>query len=133
MSAALKTPELPPEAIALIKEGTPKPLVEKRVPEAPVQSGAGSRDVETEFSPPEAPAARVTRARPVVQREVEAARFSGTAHLSVRLPAEMPQALLRASLDRKLRRVKPWTQQDIVADALMAWLKRNGYSVPGEP
>lgn len=127
MSAALRTPELPPEALALIKEGTPKPLVEKPVLAAPT---GRSEDV----SPPvaaeaavEPEAAKISRPRSLPQREVEPAPFNGLAHVSVRLPAEIPQALLRASLDRKLKRVKPWTQQDIVTEALSAWLRRNGY------
>lgn len=39
MSAALRTPELSPEAFALIKEGTPKPMVEKPVLAAPAILG----------------------------------------------------------------------------------------------
>jgi hypothetical protein len=34
---------------------------------------------------------------------------------------------MRAPFDRKLKREKPWTQQDIAAEALTLWLKKNGY------
>jgi hypothetical protein len=34
---------------------------------------------------------------------------------------------MRASFDRKLKREKPWTQQDIAAEALSLWLKKHGY------
>jgi len=51
--------------------------------------------------------------------------------MTFRLPAELPDALLRASMDRKLRHVAPWTQQDIVAEALEAWLNRRGYRSNG--
>jgi hypothetical protein len=34
---------------------------------------------------------------------------------------------VRAAFDRKLKREKPWTQQDIAAEALTLRLKKNGY------
>ena len=45
--------------------------------------------------------------------------------LTVRLPAELPPALLRVAMERKLRGERPCTQQDIVAEALRDWLERN--------
>ena len=130
MSAALITPDLPPEAFALIKEGTPKPMVERPVLTAPVApSEVIPTPIPIEPAEPaiEAEAAKPVRQRTVPQRDAEPVPLAGLAHVSVRLPAEIPQALLRASLDRKLKRVKPWTQQDIVAEALTTWLKKNNY------
>jgi hypothetical protein len=46
-----------------------------------------------------------------------------------RLPATIPPALLKASSDRKIKKIHPFTQQDIVAEALTDWLKKNGYQV----
>jgi len=37
--------------------------------------------------------------------------------------------LLKASSDRKIKKVHPFTQQDIVAEALTDWLKKNGCQV----
>jgi len=71
-------------------------------------------------------AARPNRAKGVPQRETDPVSSGGLAQLSIRLPAEIPQMLLRVSLDRKLKHAKPWTQQDIVAEAMMQWFKRNG-------
>ena len=51
----------------------------------------------------------------------------GIASITVRLPARLPSRLLRASVERKLLREQPFTQQDIVADALDAWLRLHGY------
>jgi hypothetical protein len=48
---------------------------------------------------------------------------SGTVSMTFRLPSELCSRLLRVSLDRKLKRQKPFTQQDIMAEALMVWLK----------
>src|SRR5947209_5504461 len=48
---------------------------------------------------------------------------SGTVSMTFRLPWDLCSRLLRVSLDRKLKRQKPFTQQDIMADALAVWLK----------
>ena len=45
--------------------------------------------------------------------------------MTFRLPAELPAALLRVAMERKLRREEPFTQQDIVAQAVREWLERN--------
>ena len=47
--------------------------------------------------------------------------------LTVRVPRSVPPSLLLAAVDRKLKRLRPWTQQEIVAQLLTAWLKQNGY------
>ena len=48
----------------------------------------------------------------------------GTVSMTFRLPAELCSRLLRVSLDRKLKRQKPFTQQDIMAEAINYWLKK---------
>jgi len=45
--------------------------------------------------------------------------------MTFRLPAELPSALLRVAMERKLRGESPCTQQDIVAQAVREWLERN--------
>jgi hypothetical protein len=99
MNAALETVELPPEALSLIRQGTPQPQIEKPAPE------------------PREP----KRPKPMPMPN------AGLAFLSFRLPPEIAQALLTASLDRKLQRLRPWTQQEIAAEALSAWLRKQGY------
>src|SRR4051812_43440155 len=42
----------------------------------------------------------------------------GAVSLNVRIEPEISTALLRASMDRKIQRLDPFTQRDIVADAL---------------
>jgi len=42
-----------------------------------------------------------------------------------RLPQSLVTALIRASADRKIARRKPWSQQEIVAQALQEWLDKN--------
>jgi hypothetical protein len=46
--------------------------------------------------------------------------------MSVRVPPEIPEGLIRASADRKIKKQKPWTQQDIIAEALSEWLQKHG-------
>ena len=41
--------------------------------------------------------------------------------------ATWPQALKRASLERQLEGVEPYTVQDMLESALEPWLKANGY------
>jgi len=53
----------------------------------------------------------------------------GTVSMTFRLPADLSARLLRVSLDRKLNRQQPFTQQDIVAEALADWIKKLGDSL----
>jgi hypothetical protein len=130
MSEALQTDDLPPEAFALIKEGTPKPkvagprIIEKlaavepssfeAIPPAPVTAEKEVAEEKT-FKP-----------RPHKERDAESGN-SGTVSRSFRLPGNLPAALLRASTERRISRMKPFTQEEIVTEALNQWLKRNGY------
>ena len=50
---------------------------------------------------------------------------SGTVSMTFRLPAELSSRLIRVSVERKLNRQPPFSQQDIVANALTQWLERN--------
>ena len=111
MSAALQTVELSPEAMALIKEGTPKPQVER-----PVFVPDRVATILEETPPRQ----KATRQKPVPQPP-------GWAYASFRLPVDLIPALMRASLDRKIQRMEPWTQQGIAAEAIGHWLKKNGY------
>jgi hypothetical protein len=51
--------------------------------------------------------------------------------MTFRVAADLPDALLRVSMARKLRRLKPWTQQDIVTTAVREWLERNSEGLGG--
>jgi hypothetical protein len=50
---------------------------------------------------------------------------AGTVSMTFRLPSELSSRLIRVSVERKLKRQPPFSQQDIVADALTQWLARN--------
>lgn len=127
LSAALKMAELSPEATAFLKEGTPKPMAETPASMAPVVDAEiisiGNPSVSTNVTEVQRPMlAKGTPSRAETLGAIPSLTFT-----SLRLPAEIPQALLHASFDRKLKREKPWTQQDIAAEALAHWLKKHGY------
>jgi hypothetical protein len=42
-----------------------------------------------------------------------------------RLPQRIVRRLLLASTERKLAKKKPWSQQDIVAEAIQEWLDKH--------
>ncbi len=133
MSAALRISDLRPEELAFIKAGTPQPkvvepTVETRTPPSP----AGDRMTEvssTELaavSKPEPPE-KARPPRPRMNREPEPEPLAHRINLSIRVPVEIPEGLLRASTDRKLKRIKPNTQQEIAGEAIAEWLQRHGY------
>ena len=133
ISAALQTVELPPEAVALIKEGSAKPMAAP-VFEKQVSQPAAPQAVEKEIIEVEE-AAATERPRAVKSRlprdKPEPDPAPQIVSMTVRVPAELPNALLRVAVERKLQRQKPYTQQEMVACAIRDWLRRNGYSESG--
>jgi hypothetical protein len=53
--------------------------------------------------------------------------LAGTGAINARIDPTITTALLRASLDRRIERKVPSTQRDIIAEALIDWLKKHGY------
>ena len=51
--------------------------------------------------------------------------MAGTVSMTFRLPSELSSRLMRTSVDRKLKRQRPFSQQDILAEALAKWLDKN--------
>ncbi len=97
LSQALHTPEFSEAAIAFVGGSVPQP--------AGIVEHSGNAQATT------------------APRLPSDSAGSGTVSISFRLPAELCARLLRISLDRKLRRQKPFSQQDIMAEALASWLK----------
>ena len=54
-------------------------------------------------------------------------RAARTSSVNARIDPRITTALLRASFERRLQRQTPNTQQDIIAEALSQWLKKQGY------
>ena len=51
----------------------------------------------------------------------------GPSYLSVRIDPRIAASYLRAMTERRIEGRAPWTQQDIVAEAMTDWLKKHGY------
>ena len=138
MSQALRTVELPPEALTVIKAGTPKPQSGQSVfGERSALEMAATKTLVLETDPA-APAleqtdaalvepAKVAKRLPAKEKMSELPSLGGTVSASFRLPVEIPNALVRASAERKVKRQKPFTQQEIVAEAVTQWLRKNGF------
>ena len=128
MSAALQTVDLPPEAVALIRAGTPQPLMAHPAP-APIAATSAESEGVSENAGERIVADKTPRRsakpRALPEREAEPEPAGSGAALTVRLPGNLPQQLLRASMTRKLCRQRPYTQREIVAEAIRDWLKRN--------
>lgn len=124
LGAALQKSSLSPAAIAIIKEGIQQPQVatvlapaqEKANEEMPpLNEAASAQPMQAQESP---------RTRQPKEKPVEPAALIC---ISVRIPARIPEALLKAASDRKIKRIQPYSQKDIVTEALQQWLQRNGY------
>jgi hypothetical protein len=146
MSVALQPSDLPPEAIALIRAGTPRSLGCEV--EGPAESAVGQGEKPQSHLLP-APET-ITPASPLAPTESTIASSGATrlpipdgmttpgaktgsavlpafAAITVRIPSEIPKRLLRAATDRKINQQSPFTQQEIVAQALEDWLQTHGY------
>lgn len=72
------------------------------------------------------------RSRPSRRRAERAEQVSGLvggllAPITTRLQPNTADALRRATLEQRLKRLRPATQQEIVELAVRDWLERNGY------
>lgn len=139
LSQALKTADLPPGAMEFIRAGTPQP-VQQSTSGGPPASLKGIPRVEPvsdtpaplSGESPESPESPLKAIKPRLAREkaLEQIPPRNLVTLSIRVPSDITDALLRASTERKLKRIKAHTQQEIAAEALTLWLERNGYLSP---
>jgi hypothetical protein len=115
MSQALHASNLGSEAMAFVAAGAATPPASEPEPEF---RDTPSINAGRSTPPPmPAPPNFVTSPLPAERR--------GPVSITVRLPAELPTALLRETMERRLRGERPCTQQEIVAQALREWLERN--------
>jgi len=108
-------PEVKPPPVRLAPE--PPTDVEPKQPE----DEGGGGDVR-----PTAPAKR--QAKPAAAKRPDTSRLLANllVPVTVRLRPEVASALKRASLERQLNGIETYTQQDIVEEALLPWLKAEG-------
>ncbi len=122
MSQALRTVDLSAEARAFLTPPVPQsfspspapkpPAVGSTVPQLPLASAPAN--IVAVLTPPAAPPSDPPPA-------------AGLVSMTFRLAPELPAALLRASVERKVRKQRPCTQQEIVTEAVKQWLKANGF------
>ena len=119
LSAALQTGSLTDAALDFVKAGNPKAAADAVL----------SAVVPTEPAAVEEPRPVANSAKPRFRlgEGSEDEAEAGLVSLTVRVPRVVPPGLLLASVDRKLKRQRPWTQQEIVAEALTRWLQEHGY------
>ena len=118
MSQALHSSKLTEEAAAFVAAGAAGAAVSPApAPVASVENGV--RRLSAVPAPAVAPGETA-----FVHLPLPAERRAPVS-MTFRLPAELPSALLRVAMERKLRGEEPFTQQDIVAEAVREWLERN--------
>lgn len=121
MSEALRTDKLTEEALSFVAG--------KASPPAQVAALTGESRSAAESAPQTQGALSLSRdtiGKPV--QSSYSALLAGTISMTFRLPTELSARLCSASAERKSRRERPFSQQDIVAEALDQWLGRHGGS-----
>jgi hypothetical protein len=122
------TEAVSPEARDFIQAGTPKPQFVQPQPEK----------MEGEAPPALVPESEIPAIDPVEKKQAPTPepvlavhQSAGESPLPVlvpqtfRLPQRLVEDLARAAIERKIRRRKPWSQQDIVAEAIKEWLRKH--------
>ena len=119
MSQALHSVNLSAAAAAFVAAGAAGNMASSAPPPEPApDSGTSLPEVATPTAAPESRALAFSHSPLPAERRAPVS-------MTFRLPAELPAALLRAAMERKLRGELPSTQQDIVAQAVREWLERN--------
>ncbi len=108
----LKQGRVTPHATKPKPKSPSKPQPKEKEPD--MSKAALKRDVIEEHAP--TPILRTPAPAPVVP-----------SNLSVRIDPSIAAATLRAMTERKIHGITPATQQDIVAEAMVDWLKKHGY------
>jgi len=97
-----------PDVREFIEAGTPKPQI--------AESGEGNAELK---------AAEDKSARQPMEKLPPPETDIPLTTQSYRLPKPLVNALVRASMERKIARQRPWSQQDIVAEAVSQWLRKH--------
>ena len=115
-----------PEARDFIQAGTPKPQFVQTQPE----KAEGEASLAVVPEPPKtaidpAEKKQIPVPVPVVHQPADEIPLPVLVPQTFRLPQGLVEDLARAAIDRKIKRRKPWSQQDIVAEAIKEWLRKH--------
>lgn len=132
LAAGIEDIGVDPEAArAFIVQERPKPEAKpppiRLAPEPPAELGTtGPEGGGGGEAQPAAPVKR--HAKPAAAKRPDTSRLLANllVPVTVRLRPEIASALKRASLERQLNGIETYTQQDIVEEALLPWLKAEG-------
>ena len=117
-----------PEARDFIQAGTPKSQFvqtdSKEAAEEAQAPGLLETKAVEQRSEAEQPAKK-RMPKQVTQTEEEESPFPIRVPQTYRLPQRLVEDLARAAMERKIKRRKPWSQQDIVAEAIGEWLSHH--------
>lgn len=113
LSQSLPMADLPAEAWDLIKQGSPQPVAEPRKT--------------VELPKPRPSPVKAVRDPIEAQEEGEGVKARGLVPLSVRVQSDLADKLLKVAFERKMQRKAPFSQQDIVTQAVTQWLRKGGY------
>ncbi len=96
-------------------------------------SGSGapeaSAPVENPVPVPEKRAQHEPGGRPPEATRSTAGKAVSTGVVNSRIDSRITTALLRASFERRLAQEVPWTQREIIAEALTEWLSQRGFKI----
>jgi hypothetical protein len=109
----------PPSANPLPSEATEPPHRPAQSSVPKTRPSAGEEGVQT-----------ILRSTSAESRLPPAVPEGGLVALNTRIDPTLAAALLRASIERKIQRIEPFTQRDIVSAAIRFWLNKCGYTVP---
>ena len=123
LSQALRTDDLSAEARAFLKP-TGRPLTPPAMNTVPAPI---VREVSQSATRSPACADTTLDDSPPLARLADPPPPARPVSMTFRLAPEIPMALLRASVERKVRQQRPFTQQEIVTEAIKHWLKVNGF------
>ena len=115
------TEAVSPEARDFIQAGTPKPQFAQTQPEKMEGGESPALVAEPSIKEKQIP---VPAPVPVVNQPAGELPFAVLVPQTFRLPQRLIEDLARAAIDRKIRRRKPWSQQEIVAEAIKEWLRK---------
>lgn len=116
MSAAISIAD--PEIKEFLKAGVPAPKT--------ARPKSGDAPPSSEPSDPPLTAEKPkSAAKPVATRAEE--RPEAAVPVTYRLPERLVKAMIAASAERKIEKNKPWTQQDMAAQAIEEWLRKHNY------
>ena len=114
-----------PEARDFIEAGTPKPQFVQTQPDKPEGEASPAPNPEPPKTIDPAENKQIPAPVPVVHQRADEIPSPVLVPQTFRLPQRLVDDLARAAFERKIKRRKPWSQQDIVAEAIKEWLRKH--------